>query len=180
MKKTVFTLTLLASSIAGFAQGTASAETSPAEKFAARKSTIIEKRFDEVGKVGNMNIQVEYITDLTVNDKLQCIRFDIQMPNNASGPSALLDSNEVNELISFMKYISSNVITHPPVDPNTEISFTSKYNIEIGCFWQPNNGWTLFFRTDSQNPSTETDFAQADIPALLKTLRLAKAEMGQR
>jgi hypothetical protein len=123
-------------------------------------------------------VQVEYISDLSTNDKTQCVRFDIQQANTVPGPSVLLDSNEVNEIISFLKYISTNVITRPPVNPNTEISFTSKYNICVGCFWQGNNGWTLFLRTDSQNPATETDIAKADISALLKTLRLAKTELA--
>jgi hypothetical protein len=153
---------------------------SPSEVFAARKGTILEKRFDEVGKIGFLNIQIEYITDLTTNDKLQCIRFDIQVPNTTAGPSALLDSDEVNEVISFVKYISTNVITRPPVDPNTEISFTSKYDIQVGCFWQGNTGWTLFLRTDSKNPATETDILQGDINGLLKTLRLATAQIQRQ
>ena len=138
---------------------------------------MLEKRFDEVGKVGALNIQLEYITDLTNNDKLQCIRFDIQQKNSSTGPSALLDSNEVNELISFLKYVSTNVIIKPPVDPNTEISFTTKYDIQIGCFWQSGSGWNLFVRTDSNNPGTETDIQQSDINTVLKLFRLSKAQM---
>jgi len=153
-------------------------EMSPAESFAARKGTILEKRFDQIGKVGYLNIQIEYLSDLSTNEKIQCVRFDIQQVNTASGPSVLLDSNEVNEIISFLKYISSNIITRPPVDPNTEISFTSKYNIGVGCFWQGSNNWTLFIRADAQNPATETDIAKPDIAALLKTLRLAKSELA--
>jgi hypothetical protein len=172
----LFILSALAINISNAQTGSTSVQ-SPSEMFAARKGTILEKRFDEVGKVGFLNIQIEYITDLTTNDKLQCIRFDVQLANNATGPSALLDTNEVNEVISFIKYISSNVINRPPVDPNTEISFTSKYNIQVGCFWQGSNGWTLFIRTDSQSPSTETDILQGDVSALLKTMRLAKAQI---
>ncbi|HTB32194.1 MAG TPA: hypothetical protein VK808_09220 [Bacteroidia bacterium] len=176
--KNLFLFILAASGI-NFAQAqtTSLSSMSPSETFAARKGAILEKRFDEVGKVGYLNVQIEYITDLTTNDKLQCIRFDIQLTNNTAGPSALLDTNEVNEIISFMKYISANIINRPPVDPNTEISFTSKYNIQVGCFWQSNSGWTLFIRTDSQNPATETDILQSDVNALLKTFRLAKAEI---
>jgi hypothetical protein len=150
---------------------------SPAEAFAARKGTILEKRFNEVGKVGQLNIQVEYITDLTNRDKMQGIRFDVQLTDNGSGPSAILDSNEVNEILNFLNYISANVTNRPPVDPNTEISFTGKYNLQVGCFWQKNNGWTLFLRTDAQNPATETDIMQTDVGSLLKTLHLAKSEI---
>jgi hypothetical protein len=176
MRKAAFLLSSVLVSLAGFAQ-VSTPDLSPAETFAARKETILQKRFDAVGKVGFLNIQIEYITDLTNSDKMQCIRFDIQMENNASGPSVLLDSNEVNELISFMKYISTNVTNRPPVDPNTDISFTSKYNIQIGCFWQVNKGWTLYIRTDASNPATETDILQGDINALLKTFMLAKAQI---
>lgn len=152
----------------------------PAESFANRKGTTLEKRFDQVGKVGYLNIQIEYISDLANSDKLQCIRFDIQTPNSTvAGPSALLDSNEVNGLISFLKYITANVINRPPVDPNTEISFADKYNLQIGCFWQKNSGWTLYLRTDAENPATETDILQPDIAALLKTLTSAKSEIGK-
>jgi hypothetical protein len=154
-----------------------SGELGPAETFAARKGTILEKRFDEINKIGNLNIQLEYLTDLTNRDKMECIRFDIQPGENVSGPSALLDTNEVNEIISFLVYISNNVTNCPPVDPNTEISFTGKYNMQVGCFWQKNNGWTLFLRTDAQNAATEADIPQLDIPVLLKDLNLAKSEI---
>ncbi len=151
---------------------------SPAETFAARKGVIMEKRFDEVGKVGNLNVQIEYLSDLNTSDKLQCIRFDIQANNTSH--SALLDTNDVNELISFMKYLSTNVTNRPAVDPNTEISFTTQYDFQIGCFWQGSNGWVLFLRTDSQAPSTEADINQGDINSVLRIFRLAKAQIQRQ
>ena len=159
------------------AQNLSNIPSSPAEIFANRKGTTLEKRFDEVGKVGLLNIQLEFISDLANSDKMQCIRFDIQMTNGSAGPSALLDSNEANELINFLKYLTTNVTNRPPVDPNTEISFANKYNLQIGCYWQKNSGWTVYLRTDAENPATETDIFQVDIPTLLKTLSLAKSEM---
>ena len=136
MKKPILFFLFAFGITASYAQNTTTSVHSPAEIFAARKGVILEKRFDEVGKIGNLNIQIEYMSDLNTSDKLQCIRFDIHAGNNNAGPSALLDTNDVNELVSFMKYISTNVTNRPPVDPNTEISFTTQYNIEIGCFWQ--------------------------------------------
>jgi hypothetical protein len=176
MHKILFFVSFSVITSCGFAQVNTS-ESGPAETFAARKGTILEKRFDEINKIGNLNIQLEYITDLTNRDKLQCVRFDIQPGENVSGSSALLDTNEVNEIISFLVYISNNVTNRPPVDPNTEISFTGKYNMQIGCFWQKNNGWILFLRTDAQNAATESDIPQLQIPVLLKDLNLAKAEI---
>jgi len=175
MKKSCL-LFLLASGISSL-NAQSAVKMNPAETFAARKGTILEKRFDEVGKVGMLNIQVEYISDLSNNDKMRCIRFDIQAGDNTSGPSALLDSNEANEIISFLNSINANVMNHSPVDPNTEISYTTTYNIQVGCFWQKNNGWVLFMRIDSQNPATETGFSQSDLGLLLKTLTTAKTEI---
>lgn len=177
MKKYVFFILLASGVFSLSAQNPVGNTVSPAENFANRKGTTLEKRFDEVGKISSLNIQLEYISDLSNSDKIQCIRFDVQMPNNATGPSALLDTNEVNELLHFLNYISTNVINRPPVDPNTEISFADKYNLQIGCYWQKNNGWTLFIRTDGADPATETDIAQIDIPQLIKTLTLAKSEI---
>lgn len=176
MKKISFLVSSLAISIIGFAQPETK-DMSPAEGFAARKGTTLEKRFDEVGKIGMLNVQIEYITDLNTNDKMQCVRFDIDMKNGSTGPSALLDSNEVNDIIGFLKYITTAVIIKPPVDPNTEISFTTKYNIQVGCFWQSNNGWSVFLRTDAQNPGTEADFFHSDIVAVMNTLRLANTNL---
>ncbi len=179
MKKQTITLSLLLLSFFGFVR--LDAQTiSPAETFEARKGTILEKRFDEVGKVGSLNIQIEYITDLTNSDKMQCIRFDIQNTDNSAGPSALLDSNEVNEILNFLKYITTNVTNRPPVDPNTEISFTGKFNMQVGCYWQKNNGWILFLRTDAQNPATETTIMQPDMGSLVKILELAKIEIQKQ
>ena len=177
MKRSYLFLLLSVGCIQAFAQNAGSMTVSPAEAFADRKGTTLEKRFDEVGKVGLLNIQLEFMSDLTNSDKMQCIRFDIQLVNGSAGSFALLDSNEANELINFLKYITTNVINRPPVDPNTEISFANKYNVQLGCFWQKNNGWTVYIRTDAENPATETDIFQVDIPTLLKTLVLAKSEM---
>ena len=160
-----------------YAQNASSVLINPAETFVNRKGTVLEKRFDEVGKVGYLNVQIEYVTDLTSSDKMQCVRFDIELTNNTAGPSALLDTNEVNGLLSFLGYITSKVTNHPPVDPNTDISFTDKYNFQIGCFWQKNNGWTLYLRTETENPATETDVFQADVPGLIKILNLAKSDI---
>lgn len=155
--------------------------TSPAENFANRKETILEKRFDEVGKISTVNIQVEYLSDLSNSDKMQCIRFDIQPPNNAPGTSStLLDSTEANGLISFLKYISDKVISNIPTNPNTEISVTDKYNFQIGCYWQKNSGWILYLRTDAENPETEADISQPNIAAFLKLLTLAKSEIQMK
>lgn len=177
MKKIGTSLFILLGAFSLYAQGTGSIIISPAEKFADRQGTLLEKRFDEVGTVETLNIQLEYISDLTNSDKLQCLRFDIQLPNNPVESTALLDTNEVNDLINFLKYISASVIKHPPADPNTEISFTDKYNLQIGCYWQKNNGWVLYLRIDAGNPTTETDISNSNIPTLLKTLVLGKSEM---
>lgn len=162
------------------AQSDASAPKSPAELFDARKSAIIEKRYDEVGKMGNLNVQVEYLTDITAGNKLQCIRFDIQMENNPNGPYALLDTNEVNELLSFIKYVTANVTNRPPVDPNTEFNFTTKYDVQVGCYWKGNNGWLVFIRTDSQDASTEVDFGQRDVNGLIALLRDSKSQLQKQ
>ncbi len=179
MKKGCLSLLFAMGVTLSYAQTTETAVLqSPSEIFAARKGVILEKRFDEVNKIGNLNIQIEYLTDLNTGDKLQCVFFDIQQDNNsAKNHPALLDTNEVNELINFLKYIGANITNRPPVDPNTEISFTTQYNIEIGCYWQKSRGWILFLRTDSQNPATETDFAEGDINSVLRLFRLAKAQI---
>jgi len=178
MKKNCLLLLLVCGAFHVYAQNSGGELKSPAEIFAGRKGTTLEKRFDEIGKVGFLNIQLEYISDLTNGDKMQCIRFDVQLANTtATGPSAVLDSNEANGLLGFLKYITTNVINRPPVDPNTEISFTDNYNMEIGCFWQKNSGWTVYLRTSADNPATETDIYQVDINGLIRTLTLAKTEM---
>jgi hypothetical protein len=177
MKKLWMLPGLLLATFSIYAQNMNNAVSSPAETFAGRTGTILEKRFDEVNRINQVNIQLEYITDLSNHDKMACIRFDIQVPNNSSGPSALLDSNETNGLINFLKYITANVTQRAPVDPNTEISITNKYNLQIGCYWQKNSGWIVYIRTEADNSQTETDISQADIPALLKTLTLAVSEI---
>jgi hypothetical protein len=176
MKKILVSISALVLTFSGFAQ-TEAREMSPAETFAARKEAILEKHFDEVGKVGSLNVQLEYLIDLSNNDKLQCIRFDIVNKNNSIGPSALLDSNEVNEIITFLKYLSANVINKRPPHPNTEISITTKYDIQVGCYSQPGNGWSIFLRTDAKNPTTETEINWSDVDYLIKTLALAKTRM---
>ncbi len=88
---------------------------SPTEAFAERTGTVLQKRFDKIGKVGTLTIQAEYITDLTTGDKMPCIRFDVSGADNLSGHYAMLDTNEVNELISFLKYITTNITPRPPI-----------------------------------------------------------------
>ncbi len=176
MKKRVILAASLFTSLTGFAQGNTKPQ-SPAESFAARKEIILEKRYDQVGKIGHLNVQLEYLKDIGSSEKMQCIRFDIQSQNNVPGPSALLDSNEVNGIISFLKFINTSVVTRPPVDPNTEISFTTKYNVQIGCYWQATRGWIIFLRTDTDSPSSEAEFALADMNSLQKTLNLAVEQM---
>lgn len=177
MKKGGLFLLLAVGIVQMYAQDADSSLISPAEVFIGRKGTILEKRFDEVGKVGYLNVQIEYVNDLSNNDKIQCVRFDIQLANNSAGPSALLDTDEVNGLLAFLKNIRENVIKQPPADPNTDISFTDKYNFQIGCFWQKANGWILYLRTESENPATETDIYQNDIEGFEKILNLAESDI---
>jgi hypothetical protein len=162
-----------------YAQKENGKEISPAQSFSDRKGTVIEKRYDEVGKVGFVTVQIAYITDLTNSDKMECIDLDFQPPPNTTGQqvSGLLDTNQINGLLTFVNYITSKVTTHPPVDPNTEISFTDKYDFQIGCFWKKGAGWILFLQMDSQKPSTETDIYQADIAGFVKIMNLAKTEI---
>jgi|GEM_PF-5620891 len=176
MKKQLLFLCLLGCACNISAQDAGSKPTSPAENFSNRKGTILQKRFDEIDKIDNLNIQVEYISDQSNNDKMKCLRFDIQMPNNTAGLSALLDSGEVDELIKFLNYITANIINRPPADPNTEISYTDKYNLLIGCYWQKNTGWILYLRTDAQNTATETDIDPPKIQAFLKDLLYVKQQ----
>ena len=177
MKKSWMLLGMVVGTLNLSAQNTGNSLIGPAEAFADRKGTILEKRFDEIGKVNQLNIQLEFISDLSNSEKMVCLRFDIQLPNNSTGPSALLDSAEVNGLIKFLKYITDNVTKTAPANPNTEISTTDKYNLQIGCYWEKSNGWIVYIRTDADNPSTETDIPQASIPSLLKTLTLGVSEM---
>lgn len=170
MKKSLLFLSLLAGASNLVAQDADQKFMSPAEKFANRKGTVLQKRFDEVDKIDYLNIQLEYISDLSNNDKMKCLRFDIQVPNNSAGPSAMLDSGEVNELLNFLNYITTNVVNRPPADPNTEISYTDKYNLLIGCYWQKNNGWILYLRTNAQDPTTEIDINAPKIQVLFKDL----------
>ena len=174
MKKTLLFLCLLGTACNLLAQDSGIKPSSPAENFANRKGSILQKRFDEIDKVDNLNIQIEYITDLSKNDKMKCLRFDIQIPNNTTDLSALLDSGEVNEVINFLNYITANVTNRPPADPNTEVSYTDKYNLLIGCYWQKNTGWILYLRTDAQNASSETDISSSKIQLLLKDLLSVK------
>ncbi len=177
MKKPLLFICLLGGACNLLAQDAGSKPTSPAENFANRKGTILQKRFNEIDKIDNLNIQVEYISDQSNNDKMKCLRFDIQEPNStAVSFSALLDSGEVDELIKFLNYITTNITNRPPADPNTEISYTDKYNLLIGCYWQKNTGWILYLRTDAQNTATETDIDPPKIQVLLKDLLSVKQE----
>jgi len=176
MKKLNLVLLFAISTSAAIAQN-GSNDRSPSEIFEARKGAILEKRFDEIGKLGTLNIQIEYITDLTTHDKMQCVRFDVESPANNMIGTALLDTNEVNEVIGFVKYISGAVIKHPPVDPNTEISFTSKYDVQVGCYWRANNGWILFLRTEANNPSVEANISDKDVNSFLRALGIAKSQI---
>lgn len=175
MKKTVLTMMLLAFGLLTFAQtSTTSNELSNAERFSSKAGTLIQKEFVELGSVKNTEISVVHYTDLNTLDSISAVRFKYVVSTSYSTDTkiAILDSDEIEGLITSIKMMKDRVFTTNPTN-YTEIIYKSRGGFEAGCF-SSKKGWSTYLKLERFDSKSYVFLKNEDFTELLSLLEEAK------
>ena len=149
-------------------------EESNIEKFTAKSGTLIEKRFDNVGKLKLMEVQVLTFTDLISNAKISGVRFEMQTATRYSTDTktAFLDQDEVDGLIKSINALKTKVF-NTTKDAYTEVTFRSRSGFEAGCYFSDGK-WTTYVKLERFDKNSQAFMKPEDFDELLSLLQLAK------
>lgn len=173
MKKISLYISLFIFSSALFAQ---EGRMSKAEALTTKADAVIQKEYANVGKVDNISLAVETITDLTNNQKLTALDMECGVDEDGatSTKSVLLDPDEVDALISFFQNLTDSYVKQAPAG-DKEYVFTSRSGFEAGAYWD--KSWKTYIRVNSDNGHTNRELNKDDTMELLAFLKQAKSRM---
>lgn len=120
-------------------------ELSNAEKFSAKNGRLLKREFVDVGEVNGAKIQVLYITDMSDNQKISCVRFEQERYGERTR-IATIDSDELDGLIKALKIMQEKVFATTPTT-YTEVEFKSRGDFEAGCYFSGDE-WSVYISID--------------------------------
>ena len=175
MKKSLFAITLILTSIICYSQDTKEAELSNAEKFSSKAGTLIKKEFVEVGTINKAEIKVIHYTDMISNESVSSVRFEYDVASSYSTDTkiASLDADEIDGLIKSIKMIQENVFQSAP-DIYTEVTYKSRGGFEAGCYWSKGD-WQTYLKLEKYDGKSYVFLKKTDFPELLAQLAQAKS-----
>lgn len=177
MKKILFII-ILSLLCAGelFSQDLKDVVETKSDKFSNRSGSLIQKEFNEVGKVSGNEITVLKIKDLNSNETISSVRFKNTSYSSTFGEEEYLNSIDKEELdgliISVKKLIDEVIKTEPSV--YSEVVYRSVSGFSLGAFYRneaKKKGWVPFLKVDkykSKSFSTLNDDNLIEILALLE------------
>lgn len=147
-----------------------------AEKFSLQPGTIIQKEFIDLGKVksedawGTFSIYVVIYTDLVTNNSYTAVIFE----NISRNLRAILDSDEIDELIMSIKMLQEKVFLKIPTN-YTEVDYSSRSGFNVGCYWKKETStWDPYIKFDKSDDDTYFFIDQEYLVGFLGKLEEAK------
>lgn len=180
--KTVKSLFVLLSTIFVFTLGHGQSHTgekgiSNAEKFSSKAGTLIAREFIDVGTLKTAKIKVVNYTNLVSGDSVSALRFEYKVSGSYSSDTkiAVLDSDEIDGLISSIKMISEDVLVTSPVN-YTEVTYKSRSGFQAGCFGT-NGDWSIYLKLEEHDGKSYVFLKKDDILELLVLMEKARSLM---
>ncbi len=134
-----------------FSQDTLRAKTI-IDSFDSKSGQFIEKEYYSLGKIDKAEVTVLKVTDLTSNQSLYGLHFQLANYSVSTGSgtvyNATLDEDEIDGLIAAFRYIDENVFRTKPGN-TTEFNYTSRGDFKAGCFWTARERkWRIYLQLD--------------------------------
>jgi hypothetical protein len=144
-----------------------------------KPGVVLQREYQNISKVKNVSIIVEYITDMSVAASAKRISaLDLEyttMGDNSQTVSVLIDQDEVQGLISFLENIHDNIIKSAAPKNYTEFSLMTRSGLEAGCYWE--NTWKPYVKLDSENSKTDVELSSDDLIAFISFIKQAYTKM---
>lgn len=179
MKKLLPLLILLFAvpSIAQIAKPTPERELSKLEQFSAKSGSLFEKRFEPIGTVKGVKIEIYTLTDLVVGTKISGLRIeaDVYASYGSSTKTAVLDADEIDGLIKSIMLMQSDVFPTTK-DVYTEIKYQSRGGFEAGAYYADKK-WTAFLKLEKYDSHSMVDMKPESFGELLTVLQKAKEKL---
>jgi len=146
-----------------------------ADVMESKPGVVIQKEYFRITTFRGLAIAVEYITDLTSNQKLSALDFEFTTGgDNSETVSTLLDPDEVDALLAFFQNMQDNISKSAAPKNYTEYSYITKSGLQAGCYW--NNGWKTYLKVDNENSKTDVELGKDDMPVFISFIRQAKTK----
>ena len=172
MKKNIFILFFAFACPVTFAQ----VSYSNADMLSTAPGVVIQKVYINIGKIRNLSILTEHITDLTHGKKLSAL--DLEYAYNGANSATfavLLDPGEVDSLVAFLQNLQQNISKAGAPAYYTEYSFITKSGFEAGCYWD--NAWKIYVKINYKNGNSDFELNKDEFMAFISFVKQARTKM---
>jgi hypothetical protein len=148
---------------------------SKADALENKPNTVVQKEYLKITTFKNVAIVVEYITDLTSNQKLSALDLEFSTSGeNAETVSTMLDPDEVDGLLAFLQNIQDNITKAAAPKNYTEYTYLTKSGMEAGCYFDKT--WKTYIRIDKDDSKTNVELEKDDLVGFVSFVRQAKSK----
>jgi hypothetical protein len=150
---------------------------SKAEAMVNTPDQAMQREFVTIGTLNHVNIIVEHIANTSTKEKIVALDLEYKMPEEGPTFSVLLDADEMDALIAFIKSAKDEIPKSSLPKNYMEYSFISKSGFEAGCYWDKE--WKAYLKIDKDDSKTDVELSRSDLNDLLSALKDAKDKMEQ-
>jgi len=150
-------------------------DVSKTEAFSSKSGSLIQKEFILIGEIKGCKIQVMTVSDLINNASIKSLRFEYKDKYVSGTKIAVLDSDEVDGLITSIKIMQSKILPTTPSN-YTEVSYTSRGGFQTGCYISK-GAWSPFVKLEKFDSNSYVLIDTNDLQPLLLLIEQAKAKM---
>jgi hypothetical protein len=148
------------------------------EIFSSRAGVLYEKRFFDLGQLGQLptlQVQSLTITDLQAKVSVSGLRFSCRLYKSYGGRDfvAFLDGDEIDGLLKSLAFLKGEVYSTSR-DAYTEYVFISRSGFMAGAYWDAEKKWVPLIKFNSYDDESGLVLAHADADKLLALIQQAK------
>jgi len=173
MNKLIAVVSFAVISISALAQEKTASKVDALEN---KPNTVIQKEFNKITVFKEVAISVEYVTDLTSNQKLSALDLEMSTKgDNAETVSTMLDPDEVDGLLAFLQNVQDNIAKAAAPKNPMEYTYLSKSGMEAGCYWGE-KAWKTYIRIDKDDSKTNVELEKDDLVNFISFVKQAKGK----
>lgn len=140
-----------------------------------KPNVVIQKEYLKITTFKNIAIVVEYVTDVTNNQKLSALDLEFSTTGeNSETISTMLDPDEVDGLLAFLQNVQDNIAKAAAPKNYTEYTYVSKSGMEAGCYFD--KVWKTYIRIDKDDSKTNVELEKDDLVSFISFVRQAKSK----
>jgi hypothetical protein len=157
-------------------------DTSNIEKFMERTGVLIENEYLFLGQVV---VKIYLVTTTDTKTKLtkKAVKFayknDSEEYHNLGNNTALIDEDELPDLIEAVKSVSNKYIKSNSHNDQTVVTYKSRCGLEFGCFFD-GKGWYPTLWLNRYDSSSIVLVKKHHLPEILSLLEKAQSMINEK